>query len=76
MNDVATTEAEDTPRGAKGEYELAQMIRDRGRRTSSGPAAKTPRQKAGHMTAADQTIPNVKKPLAERGRPHMMVLAW
>ncbi|MGD0188599.1 MAG: hypothetical protein ABSC25_25615, partial [Roseiarcus sp.] len=30
-----------------------------------------PRQKAGHMTAADQDDQNVKMHLANRGRPHM-----
>ena len=37
--------------------------RDQGRRTSSGPAANAPRQKAGHMTAADQAAHNAKNRL-------------
>jgi hypothetical protein len=30
-----------------------------------------PRQQAGHMTAVDQIVRNVKKVLARGGRPHM-----
>jgi hypothetical protein len=32
-----------------------------------------PHQQAGHMTEADQIVRNVKKELANRGRPHMTV---
>jgi hypothetical protein len=60
MNGTVATEAKDTPRRAKSQNELAEMIRDRGCRTSSGPAATAPRKKAGHMTEADQPVQNVK----------------
>ena len=30
-----------------------------------------PRQKAGHMTACHPIVQNIKKSLANRGRPHM-----
>lgn len=70
MNDTVATDAKDTPRRAKSQYERAEMIRDQGCRTSSGPAANGPRKKAGHMTEADQGAQNVKS-LANRGRPQM-----
>src|SRR5580658_5254432 len=60
MNGTVAIEAKDTPRRAKSQNELAEMIRDRGCRTSSGPAATAPRKKAGHMTEADQPVQNVK----------------
>ena len=34
-----------------------------------------PRQQAGHMTAADQIVRNIKKVLARGGRPHMTIAA-
>src|SRR5208283_3385370 len=39
MNDMVATESQGHPApGAKSQHELAEMIRDRGSRTSSGPA--------------------------------------
>ena len=60
MNDTVATEAKDNPSGAKSQLELAKMIRDQGCRISSGPAVDAPRKKAGHMTAADHAVQNVK----------------
>jgi hypothetical protein len=45
------------------------LDRDLRGRTSSGPAARRPRQKAGPQTA--ETFRTSEKPLANRGRPHM-----
>ena len=59
MNDMAVTERQGHP-ARRHEPKLAAMIRDQGRRTSSGPPATAPHQKAGHITEADQNVQCVK----------------
>ena len=59
MNDMVATEAEDNPWIVTSE-KARRNDRDQGRRTSSGPAANAPRQKAGKMTAADQAATTPK----------------
>jgi hypothetical protein len=59
MNDRVATESQGHP-ASRHERKLGAMIRDQGRRTSSGPAATAPRQQAGHMTAADQTVQSLE----------------
>jgi len=73
MSDTVTTESHGHP-DVVTSHQARRNDRDHGSRKSSGPAAIVPHQQAGHMTEADQIVRNVKKELANRGRPHMTVI--
>jgi hypothetical protein len=75
MNDMAAANRRGQP---ANRHEREARRDDQGSRLSDfirASGQKAPRKQAGHMTAADQSVRNVKKSLANRGRPHMTIRA-